>query len=207
MKFNRALLILSIFLSFQQINLSAQEKVKEIILTNVKGIAIGSNNESIDQITARAVNEAKIEALKKAGIEENITSFTNFFQSESSNNYEELFTSDILSDIHGAVKSVKILNTNKTFNEYENLQVEVIINCTVVKYLSEKDLSFNVWVDGVGMFYANESKLLFKIKSSKNAYVNAFIFNEKEAYQLFPNELENSFLFVLSSNHVMSMRS
>ena len=44
------------------------------------------------------------------------------------------------------------------------------------------------------MFYANESKLLFKIKSSKNAYVNAFIFNEKEAYQLFPNALENSFL-------------
>ena len=194
MKQNKVLIILFVCILFLNVQLNAQEKVKEISLKNIKGTAIGSNSESIDQVTKRAVNEAKIEALKQAGVEENIASFTDFFQSESKDNYEELFTSDILSDIRGAVKNVEIIKTDKTFNEFGNLNIEVIISCTVVKYLSEKDITFDVWVDGVGMFYANESKLLFKVKSTKDAFLNVFIFNEKEAYKLFPNELENSFL-------------
>jgi hypothetical protein len=170
MKLNRTVIILSVIFLLLNSSLYAQEKVKEISLKNIKGIAVGSNTESIDQVIKRAVSEAKIEALKQAGIEENIASFTNYFQSENNNTYEELFTSDILSDIRGAVKHVEIIKTEKTFNEFGNLEIEVIINCTVVKYISEKDITFDVWVDGVGLFYANESKLLFKIKSSKHIY-------------------------------------
>lgn len=194
MRQNKVLTILSVCILFLNVQLNAQEKVKEISLKNIKGTATGTNSESIDQVIRRAVNEAKIEALKQAGIEENIASFTDFFQSESKDNYEELFTTDILSDIRGAVKNIEIVKTEKTFNEFGNLNVEVIINCIVVKYISEKDMTFDVWVDGVGMFYTNESKLLFKVKSTKDAFLIVFIFNETEAYKLFPNELENSFL-------------
>jgi hypothetical protein len=74
------------------------------------------------------------------------------------------------------------------------MSVEVAINCTVIKYLTLNDISFDAWIDGVGMYYQNGTKLIFKAKSSKNAYVNIFIFNETEAYKLFPNELEKSFL-------------
>src|SRR6056297_34518 len=143
-------------------DLTAQEKVKEIPLKNIQGKAIGNNNESVNQILQRAVNNAKIEALRKAGIEENIASFTNYFQSENNNTYEELFTSDILSDIRGAVKNVEIIDTIKQFNNYGQIDVKVSINCIVVKYLSNKDLFFDVFVDGVGMYYPNETKLIFR---------------------------------------------
>ena len=187
-------LILSITFIFINFSLSAQDKVREVPLRDIKGTAIGNDNESIEQVTQHAINGAKIEALKKAGIEENIASFTDFFQSENNNTYEELFTSDILSDIRGAVKAVEILETKKTFDEFGKLNVKVNINCTVVKYNTNKDLSFDVWVDGIGMFYQNGTKLIFKVKPSKDAYVNMFVFNETEAYQLFPNELESSFI-------------
>ena len=144
----RTLLVLFITLLLNS-SLIAQKKVKEITLNNINGTAIGNNSESIDQITKRAINEAKVEAMKKAGIEENIASFTDFFQSESNYSYEELFTSDILSDIRGAVKDVKIVKTEKTINEFGNLSIDVIINCTVVKYISVKDVTFNGWVDCV----------------------------------------------------------
>ncbi|MCK5168373.1 MAG: hypothetical protein KAQ75_00730 [Bacteroidales bacterium] len=176
------------------INLTAQEKVKEIPLKNVQGTEIGNNNESLNQILQRAVNNAKIEALKKAGIEENITSFTNYFQSENNNTYEELFTSDILSDINGAVKNVEIIDTVRRFNKYGQPDVQVTINCIVVKYLSHKDLSFDVFVDGIGMYYPNETKLIFRIKPMKDAYVNMFLFNKTEAYQMFPSNYEKSFI-------------
>ena len=45
----------------------AQEKIKEIPLKNTQGTAIGYDNESIEQILQRAVNETKLETLKKSG--------------------------------------------------------------------------------------------------------------------------------------------
>lgn len=175
-------------------NVIAQKKVKEIKIKEVEGVAIGGDMESIDQVTQRAINEAKVEALKQAGVAENIASFSDFFQTEDSEKYEELFTSDILSDIRGAVKDIEILDTKKSFDQTDRLKVEVKINCTVVKYLTEKDISFDIWIDGVGMFYPNETNLMFKVEPSKDAFVKIFIFSESEAFQLFPSEHEASYL-------------
>lgn len=186
-------LILSTFL-FINIELIAQDNIEEIKLKSIKGIAIGTDNESISQITQRAINEAKIEALKRAGVEENISSYTNYFQSENNNTYEELFASDILSDIRGAVKAVDIIDTKRTFDEHGKLNVEVTINCTVVKYNTNKDLSFDIWIDGIGMFYLSETKLIFRIKPTRDTYVHIFLFNETESYQMFPSKYEVSFL-------------
>jgi hypothetical protein len=172
----------------------AQEKIKEIPLKNIQGTAIGNDNESIAQVLQRAVNDAKLEALKKAGVEENIAVFTDYFQTEINNSYEELFSTGILSDIRGAVKNIEITDTINQFNNYGQLEVKIKIDCIVVKYLSAKDLSFEVFVDGVGIYYPNETKLIFRVKSTKDAYANMFLFNETEAYQMFPSKYENSFL-------------
>lgn len=179
----------------------AQKKYKEIRLHEIHGTAIGNDNESPKQVAQKAINDAKIKALKQAGIEENITSYTDFFQSENNNNYDELFSTDILTDIRGAVKNVEIVDTKSDFNDFGKIQVDVVINCTVIKYFTGKDLSFDVWVDGVGLFYQNETNLVFAIKPSQNAYVNMFIINETEAFQLFPNNLEKPFLLQIDHEY------
>ena len=191
--------IISLFLVSSALN--AQQKVKEIKIKEVEGLAIGGDMESIDQVTQRAINEAKVEALKQAGIAENIASFSDFFQSEDNEKYEELFTSDILSDIRGSVKDIDVLETKKSFDQADRLKIEVLINCTVVKYLTEKDLTFDVRVDGVGMFYPNETNLKFILNPSKDAYVKIFIFSETEAFQLFPNEYELSYLLAANKQY------
>ena len=179
----------------------AQKKVKEIKIDGIRGIAIGADNESIEKVTQRAVNEAKAKALTQAGVEENIASFSDFFQTEDNEKYEELFTSDVLSDIRGAVKEVEVLDVKKSFDQFDHLKVEIVINCTVVKYLTEKDVGFDVWVDGVGMFYPNDTGLKFMVKPSKNAYVKIFIFSETDAFQLFPNDYENSYLLTANQQY------
>ncbi|MEE4197524.1 MAG: DUF4384 domain-containing protein [Bacteroidales bacterium] len=179
----------------------AQKKVTEIKITGIQGTALGSDNETPAQVTQRAINEAKVEALKQAGVEESIASFTDYFQAEDNERYEELFTSDILSDIRGAVKEVEILEENRSFDESGRIQVDVLINCTVVKYISEKDVAFDAWIDGVGMFYANGTNLKFKVKPSKDGYVIIFIFSESDAFQLFPNEYEPSYLLQANQSY------
>ncbi|MFP4022905.1 MAG: DUF4384 domain-containing protein [Thiohalospira sp.] len=187
------ILLFCLTFAFTSITL-AQKKVKEITITNIEGTALGNDNETLAQVTHRAINEAKVEALKHAGVEESIASFTDYFQAEDNDRYEELFTSDILSDIRGAVKEVEIVEENRSIDETGRIKVHVRINCTVVKYITEKDVAFDAWVDGVGMFYPNDSNLKFKIKPSKDSFVKIFIFSETDAFQLFPNEYEPSYL-------------
>jgi len=195
----------ALVLSINSFHLQAQKKIEEIKITGVSGKATGGENETLAQVEQRAVNEAKTEAVKQAGIEENIASYTDFFQKEENNQYADLFTSDFLSDIRGSVKDIEIVKTYKSFNEFGLPQIEVLINCIVVKYLTEKDLAFDAWIEGVGMFYPSGSDLLFKIKSSKDTYLKIFIFGESDAFQLFPNEQESSFL--LKANQMYSFPS
>ena len=55
------------------------------------------------------------------------------------------------------------------------------------------------------MFYQNETDLIFKVKSSKNAFLKIFIFGETEAFQLYPNDNEPSYL--LNANQQYSFPS
>ncbi len=192
------LAILSIVLSFQP--LSAKKKVKEVKIEGVKGMAIGSTTESMEDVTARAINEAKTEALKRAGVAENIASYSDYFKSEEAGNYEELFTSDILSDIQGSVKDVEVIDVQRGFTQEGNLKIEVTINCTVMKYETEKDIAFDAWIEGFKMFYPTGTPLTFTVKVSKNAWIKMFLISESEAYQLFPNDYESS--FVMQANQI-----
>ena len=62
------------------------------------------------------------------------------------------------------------------------------------KYFTEKDLTFNAKVEGVGAFYQHETNLLFNVTPTQNAFINIFLFNQTEAYQMFPNDYEKSYL-------------
>lgn len=196
-------LILLLFLILVSVNLvSAGNDVQEFKYEGIKGAATGGKNDSPEQVYNQALNEAKLNALKKAGVEENIASFTSYFQIEENGKYEDLFSSDFLSDIRGAVKEVNVVDEKRSLDEFGNLRIELTVNCTVVKYLTERDLTFDAKIEGVGMFYPNESNLLFTVKPSKDTYVKIFILSESEAFQLFPNDYESSYLLKENSQYL-----
>ncbi len=187
------LLIVALFIGGPS-NAFAGGKKKEIKVKNIKGTAIGGENETIEELRAKAIAEAKVEALREAGIEENIAAFQDLFTSEKDDDFEELFTSDILSDIQGAVKEVEVIHEEKKFNAHGNLEMSVVINCTVVKYKVKKDLTFNFWVEGFEKFYNHESTLNFSVKPAADAYVKVFVITKSESYLLFPNDYQKSFM-------------
>ena len=181
-------LILIPFISFSK-------KKEQINLTNIPGEAVGTENESLKQVRTRAVNAAKVNALKKAGIKENINTYTDYFQSETKEEYEELFASSVFTNINGAVTGVEIVKTDKSFTSDNLLQVKVLINCTVIKYKTENDLSFDFEVEGIKPNYNHDDLLSFKLKPHSDGFLKVFIFTKNEAYQLYPNNYENSISF------------
>lgn len=169
----------------------AQKKTSQQKLSGISGVAFGDQSQPPLQIKQRAINDAKVNALKKAGIEENISSYTDYFRSETEDSMEELFTSDILSNINGAVKDIEEVTAKMTVTTEGQIKYEVSINCTVVKYKTKTDKTFEAWIENIKPIYKVGDGLSFTIKPTVNCYVRAFVFT-KDSYILLPNDYEVS---------------
>lgn len=190
---NRVLILIIAF-TFCASNLTHAQKRKttEHKIKSAIGIAVGGQSMSPAQVSQMAINKAKVDALQKAGIEENINSYSDYFRSETNDKMEELFTSDVLSNIRGSVKDVVIIGEpERTFTPEDQIQVKIEISCTVIKYTTSKDLEFDAWVTGINnnKFYTEGDTLTFQIKPSLGAYVKVFMFTS-ESYILLPNAYE-----------------
>ena len=97
-------LILSIVLTGYSQKKTSEDKIK-----GISGTAVGGANLSPEQVKQKAIDDAKVNALREAGISENINSYTDYFRSESEDKFEELFTKDILSNINGTVKDIEVI--------------------------------------------------------------------------------------------------
>ena len=96
------------FLAFVlALQVSAQKIVK---VPGIKGTAFISGDVSPNQAKLIALNDAKINAIKAAGIGENIKSYQLLFSSQEKNEFSQFFSSDIQSEIQGAVASYEITN-------------------------------------------------------------------------------------------------
>ena len=94
-----------LFLALKLPNVFSQ-KVTEI--KEAKGTSFISGDISPNQAKIQALNDAKINALKAAGIGEHINSYQLLFTSQQKNDYSQFFSSDIQSEIQGAVESYYI---------------------------------------------------------------------------------------------------
>ena len=172
----------------------AGEDGKRIKLKNIKAYAVGAENQTPEQVKQRALNEAKLIALQKAGVTEQITAYSDFITKENENQIEEIFNSNVLNDMQGVVQDVELLSEEKKINNQGLLEVHITANITVLKFKSGMDPSFDLWVDGIKPVYNEGDNLEFTVKPNKNAFLRAFVITEtNEAYQLFPNDYEGNF--------------
>jgi hypothetical protein len=191
----KGLIIVVLVIAATTVNGQFKNKTKEIKVTNITTTATGSATQTPAQVKQMAIDKAKIEALKQAGIEENINSYSDYFRSENENKMSELFVSDILSDIRGSVKDVTEVSSQMSFTSEGHIKVEVTINCTVVKYDVSRDLTYDIKVDGISMMYKEGDLFTFKITPYGDGFLRVFMF-ATEAFVLFPNSYEKSFQMI-----------
>jgi hypothetical protein len=174
----------------------AQKPPKKIHMYGVWGEAVQSATETLLQCKNRAINEAKIAAMRKAGVSENITSYSTFFQSEVKSEYEDVFKTDILNDINGYVIVNEELEVNKKIDDFNNLIVKVKIDATVLKYEFTRDLTFDAWVTGLDQAgYLSTDAIEFSIKPSQDMYIRIFDLVDQKVYPIYPNILEKNKVF------------
>lgn len=160
-------------------------------VSNARGAAIITGRISESEARREALRQAKVEALRLAGVSENLSAYEMLFRSETDMDYSEFFTSDIQSEMQGAVSHYEIVEKKRSVDPVSGLfQVEKAIQATVVLYDIKPDPEFSVRVDGVKGIYENGETLTFQVRPTMDSYLHIFNITDNEAYLMYPNPWE-----------------
>jgi len=146
---------------------------------------------SEEEARRQALNNAKVEALRRAGVGEKIQTYENLFRSEFNNDFTEFFSTDIHAELQGAIQNYEIVSHRRKVDEVTNLfMVEVTIDASVILYSTKPDPTFNVKVDGIKGIYDEGEFITFSIFSTQDCYLHIFSITDNYTGLLYPNNFE-----------------
>ncbi len=170
-----------------------------ITVTGAKGSGIIAGTITPAQARQEAINQAKVEALRKAGVTENLQSYQSLFKSEVDNDFTEFFSSDVQAELQGAVKDYTIVSEeNKVDGSV--FFIEITIDATVILYDAKPDPTFSVRVNGVKGIYENGEELKFSVFSTQDCYLHIFTISDFDTWLLYPNQYEEQKVIPASKN-------
>jgi len=175
--------------------LGAVARGQELVnVTNVKGIAVIDSNRQ--EAKKKAKQNARIEALKKAGVPEYIMVFQTQAIQSSNNSVNRSFMEDIKSELRGSVVDVDVMETGVSIKNTGPTVQEIYkytINATVSKENLKSDPHFNAKIKGCKRVFEKGDQFVLRIKPTKNCYLTLFNIatENNEIKKLYPNKAHN----------------
>ncbi len=153
------------------------------------------NNESFDLAKKKGLEEAKVEALRKAGVKESIQSFSRLYTSEDNSGFNEIFESDILTDLSGRITNWNWLSEPEKIckDGSEISYISINIEAKVKKYKTKRDPKFVAKIyPKPKEFYENKEQVKFSIEPYQDCYMKIFYISETASQIVYPLENEDS---------------
>ena len=139
-----------------------------------------------EQTKLKAMDEAKRDALIKAGVAESITVSDFLYTFEDNEKFQEIFQAFTSTETGGEVIVDSIITESRSFNEFGNMVIKVEIKATVFIHKGEDDPSLNLKVDGIEEYYKNNDNLKFTVTPSCDGYLKIFNITDEASSILFP---------------------
>ena len=158
-----------------------------------KGSYVASKYESRNFGERQALWEAKKNALKEAGVPENITSISILGIDNTGIEYQEIFSEMSILELEGRLRKVELIEANSEFVDDQLTKYSVTIRAEVIVEEMEEDYLFDFETEGFKNTYFSGEKMTFTIKPTKDCYLRIFYFgtNDSENAQIYP--IENIF--------------
>ncbi len=170
------------------------QKSNTIKVYNVSGQAFINELMTPKQAKEMALNDAKSNALRKAGIGEYIRSNLTLLSSTVGDKYDEYINTEQQSQLEGSVLDFTIIKDTQYVNADKLLVVAVTIDATVMKHETKPDVNFDVRLFGVKTVYKNNDKLMFSVQPTIDCYLNFFAWVDAESNLMYPSSYEKSIL-------------
>lgn len=161
---------------------NAQDKVK----VTAYGSYV-SRDLTPEQTRQKAMEEAKRDALIKAGVGENISVSDFLYTFEDNEKFREIFQAFTSTEAGGEVIIDKIISEDRTFNEFGNMEIKLEVEATVFIHKGKEDPTLDIKIDGIEEFYKNLGYLQFTVTPSTDGYLKIFnVTGEEVSSLLFP---------------------
>lgn len=187
-------LLLTVFLLLAGASEALTQDKRQV--DNVTAKVYMQRNENLKEVKERAFQKAKVNALRKAGISEGISSWKMQYTQQKGDKVKQSFVESISSEMNGDILSYDTVNQRKYLENIEGKQSDklvykVTIDATVIEYETATDPAFNIKIDDFKKAYEVGDSITFTVKPSKDCYLT--IFNRTLARDLliYPNQYED----------------
>lgn len=179
------ILLLTLFLASP---LSAQrEQTRTVTAT---GSYVAGKYETQAEGQAKALFEAKKQALREAGATEDISSTAIIVLGGAGSDFREISSELSRIELEGRVRVREQMDGTPEFTADHLIKYSTTIRAEVVLEEAEEDLNFQFKAEGFKNTYLSGEKMLFSITPSEDCYLRIFFFGKTASSntQIFPKE-------------------
>jgi hypothetical protein len=174
-------LILLINLGLLPFNLFSQKEIK----ITARG-SYEARDLTLEEVRNKAIDEAKKNAMVKAGIAENVQVSDFLYTFEDDEKFKEIFQSFVSTETGAEIIVEEVKELNRNINEYGNIHIEVEISAVIFKHNDKKDPSLVIKVDGIKESYLENDPLDFTFTPSRDGFLKIFNVTDESAFILYP---------------------
>lgn len=172
------LLFISAFIPF---NLFSQKEIKVTARGNYE-----ARDLTLEEVRNKAIDEAKKNAMVKAGISENVKVSDFLYTFEDDEKFKEIFQSFVSTETGAEIMVEEVKEINRDINEFGNILIEVEISAIVFKHEEKRDPALIIKVEGIKELYLEDEPLDFSLMPSKDGYLKIFNVTDETAFILYP---------------------
>jgi len=141
---------------------------------------------TIEAVKSKAVENAKKNAMVKAGISENVKVSDFLYTFEDDEKFRDIFQSFISTETGADIIVEKTRELKRNINEFGNILIEVEIDAIIIKHKEKSDPAFDFKVEGIRDVYYENDPLDFSFRPTRDGYLKIFNVAEKNAFILYP---------------------
>ena len=168
---------------------------KNVQVSNATGISYLSDDITLNQTKEKALEEAKKDALRKAGVAEHISESNVLYSLSQEKDFKQFFNSISTIEISGAISKTENIRYEKKVDRATDKEfMEATIDAEVIKYEKKSDPSFDFEETGIIGKYKEHEHINFSLKTSADGYLKIFVIKDKTADLIYPNKYEKEFL-------------
>ena len=161
---------------------------------NVTGRCEITRDLSLSQAEQKALEDAKLKAMRKAGVSERLWSVTGLINEDDGSEFSQVLSRMTTLEVNGLITVKEVNYSEETIDGRRYAVATIDADVKIVD--TEVDLTFQMEVDGLKNVYGNGEAMSFKVCIyGHDAYLTIFWFDDNGGSLIYPSEFDSRMQF------------
>ena len=161
---------------------------------NVTGRCEITRDLSLSQAEQKALEDAKLNAMRKAGVSERLWSVTGLINEDDGSEFSQVLSRMTTLEVNGLITVKEVNYSEETIDGRRYAVATIDADVKIVD--TEVDLTFQMEVDGLKNVYGNGEAMSFKVCIyGHDAYLTIFWFGDNGGSLIYPSDFDSRMQF------------